>query len=246
MDEATRGIGDIIDDISVWYTRRSRERLKGDQGEASQSEALATLSYTLITLAKVMAPVMPFIAERVYKSVGGSCESVHLEKWPETGEVRLDVIEEMKSVREAVSLALMKRTANKINVKQPLSSVTLKKPLKEEYFNLLKDEVNVKNIIIDENLAEEVALDTNLNEDLIKEGDMRKLIRAVQDMRKSNGLVPADEITLTLSSDLSLGDVHQLLSTCKVKEIKTDSSIKDISVELSSGTLYVSLVKTAN
>jgi isoleucyl-tRNA synthetase len=242
LDEATRGISDIIDDISVWYTRRSRDRLKGDTGESAQREAYETLSYVLVTLAKVMAPVMPFIAERVYKQVGGIKESVHLEHWPEAGASDEVLIADMKNVREAVSLGLMKRTEAKINVKQPLLSVTFKKTIPAQYFDLLIDELNVKNVFIDESQTEDVVLDTTITAELQQEGDMRKLIRAVQDMRKTKGLKPSDAITLVLSSRENLGDMSALLATCKVTDIKEDASVEGTKVELSDKVVAVSIL----
>lgn len=241
LDEATRGIADIIDDISVWYTRRSRERLKGDAGIETQVQAYETLTYVLQTLSKVMAPVMPFISERVYKQTGGVAESVHLESWPQGGSIDEKVVMDMKDVRALVSLGLMKRTEEKINVKQPLRSVTLKKSLNAKYFDLIQDELNVKEVLIDESQEEEVSLDTTLTEELVREGDIRKLIRAVQDMRKEKGLTPGDSITLTLSSKESLGDLSLLVSTCRVTEIKEDVTLNDNTIELSSGILYFAL-----
>lgn len=241
LDDATRGIADIIDDISVWYTRRSRDRLKGDSGDIAKREAYETTLYVLLTLTKVMAPVMPFLSERIYKQIGGEKESVHLESWPLLEVVNETIIQEMKIVREVVSLGLMKRTETKINVKQPLLSVSFKKTISSNYFDLIKDELNVKDVFVNENQNEEVILDTTITEALQKEGDMRKLIRAVQDMRKTKGLVQSDEVNLLVSSLVLLGDTSLLLSTCKIKEIKEDKSLVNNNVDISSGVLYFSL-----
>ena len=239
LDEATRGIGLIIDDISVWYTRRSRERLKGDTGAEDQMLAYETLTYVLITLAKVMAPVMPFIAERVYQALGGEKESVHLEAWPEEGVIQESLIKDMKDVRDAVSLGLMKRTEVKINVKQPLLSVSFKKLIKDEFFELIRDELNVKEVYIDEHQEDDVVLDLTITEELQREGDIRKLIRAVQDMRKEKGLQPSDVITLAISKKSNLGDITLLQSTCKIQEVIEDFTLTENPIELSSGTVYL-------
>ncbi len=237
LDDATSGIGYIIDDISVWYTRRSRDRLKGVEGEEEQQMAYETLSYTLLTLAKVMAPVMPFIAERIYKQLDGVQESVHLDAWPEGGEVDEVLVKEMKEVREAVSLGLMKRTETKINVKQPLSSVTFKKAINQKYVSLIMDELNVKEVIINESQIEEVSLDTTLTEALKQEGDMRKLIRAVQDMRKEKGLQPSEEIVLLVSSKELIVDDVQLRVSCKIKEIKESKHVSHYGINFESSFL---------
>jgi isoleucyl-tRNA synthetase len=238
LDDATRGIGDIIDDISVWYTRRSRDRLKGDAGDAAQREAYETLTYVLLTLSKVMAPVMPFIAERVYKAVGGSLESVHLDSWPLGGEVDGELIKNMKNVRDAVSVGLMERTKSKVNVKQPLQSITLKNTILEVFFDLVRDEINVKDVLIDETLVTDAVLDLTITPELQKEGDIRKLMRAIQDKRKELGLQPVDEVTLVVSSQELLSGPSSLTTTCKVKEIKEDATLIENPVEISSGVLY--------
>ncbi len=242
LDEATRGIGPMIDDISVWYTRRSRERLKGDTGVEDQMIAYETLTYVLLTLAKVMAPVMPFIAERVYKALGGEKESVHLDRWPEAGTIDQTIVKDMKDVREAVSFGLMERTKSKMNVKQPLQSITLKKIIPEVYFDLICDEVNVKDVIINSAQEADAVLDMTITEELQKEGDIRKLMRAIQDKRKELGLQPVDEVTLIVSSKVHLEGPSSLTSTCKIKEIKEDTTLTENPVELSSGILYFSVV----
>ena len=241
LDEAVRGVGDMIDDISVWYTRRSRERLKGDSGEQEKILAYETLTYVLITLAKIMAPVMPFISERVYKQAGGEKESVHLESWPQAGNINEDILKEMKDVREIVSLGLMRRTENKINVKQPLLSITIKKNINPIYFDLIKDELNIKEVFIDENQTDEVILDTNITDELLKEGDIRKLIRLIQDMRKDSKLSPKDVVNIKISSLANITDVASLKNICKINEIKEDVNVTGESVELSFGTVTVSI-----
>ena len=78
-----------------------------------------------------------------------------------------------------------------------------------------------------------MVLDTTITEALQQEGDVRKLIRAVQDMRKEKGLQPSQEITLILSSFVGLEDIALLLTTCKVKEVKEDKEVQGVVVELS-------------
>ena len=243
LDEATRGIADIIDDISVWYSRRSRDRLKGDAGTIKKQEAMETLTYTLLMLAKVMAPVMPFISERVYMAVGGEKESVHLDSWPEEKIIDGQVLIDMKLVRGMVSLGLMERTKHKVNVKQPLTSVTFKNVVGEEYNELIKDELNVKKVFSNEEQDGEVLLDLTITEELQQEGDIRKLMRAIQDKRKELGLQPVDEVILVVSLKELLSGPSPLMTTCKVSEIKEDITLTENPVELSSGILYFELLQ---
>ncbi|MFM2381585.1 MAG: hypothetical protein RLZZ76_352 [Candidatus Parcubacteria bacterium] len=200
LDRATRGVTDFIDDLSVWYLRRSRERLKADDA-ADKALALGTLRHTLRTLALVMAPSMPFYAEYLWQAVKeeGDALSVHLASWPETAAIDEDLNVLMNAVRSFVTISLEARTAANIKVRQPLRSLSLASHLvvkQEELSKLIKDEVNVKEIIYDRNVTG-VILDTTITPELKAEGDVREFIRAVQDLRKQAGLMPSDRVVLT-------------------------------------------------
>ena len=92
--------------------------------------ALATMRYVLNELSKLIAPVMPFMAEAIYSGVGaGEKESVHLEEWPSFAEAmpsQAKLIEEMEEVRKIVSLGLEARAKAGIKVRQPLASLKIK------------------------------------------------------------------------------------------------------------------------
>ena len=103
--KAGRPIKDFINDFSTWYVRRSRERVKGDDEKDKQS-ALATMREILNELAKLIAPIMPFMAEAIYKGVGsGEKESVHLEEWVkkvESGKWKVESSREAKGAKRKV------------------------------------------------------------------------------------------------------------------------------------------------
>ncbi len=202
LDKATRPLADFIDDVSVWYLRRSRERLKSDDMH-DKTLALGTLRYVLREFAKVMAPAMPFYAEYLYRAVReeSDVESVHLTAWPHGGEVDHVVIGEMSVVREFVTLALDARTKSGIKVRQPLAKITTAIELTPEYSSIIADEVNVKEIVHVPGQTDRIVLDTVLTHELLSEGDARELIRAIQDLRKQTNLVPSDRITVTVSTD---------------------------------------------
>lgn len=241
LDEAVRPIDQFVDDLSVWYVRRKRSALKGDEGEEVKRETYGVLSYVLHTFSLVAAPVMPFLAERVYRTVCGERESVHLEAWPHGGQVDEQGSALMKKTRELVSLGLMARTKENISVKQPLLSVSFRESLPKEYEALVEDELNVKSVLCNKDQTEEVILDTTITEELKKEGDIRKLIRAVQDARKEASLVASDVITLTISEDI--GDLSSLLAVCKVGRVVVDPAVSSVSVELSSKTVLIAVAK---
>jgi isoleucyl-tRNA synthetase len=200
LDRATRPIADFIDDLSVWYLRRSRERFKSDNVEEVKTVS-ATLRYVLQQLAKVMAPAMPFYADYLWSCVAYGQEiSVHLAAWPKGGEVDPVVIDKMSVVRELVTLALEARTQSGIKVRQPLSALSLNIELTEEYAAIIADEVNVKTVRYSAGQTERVVLNTTLTPELIQEGVVREFVRGVQERRKAEGFAPPDRITLTVST----------------------------------------------
>jgi isoleucyl-tRNA synthetase len=205
LDKATRPIADFIDDLSVWYLRRSRERLKGED-VADKALALGTLRYTLRTLALVMAPAMPFYAEYLYRAVReeNEAESVHLAAWPEAGEVDGAVLSAMQATRNVVSSALEFRLKANVKVRQPLSTLKIamsaKEQLPEEYLPIIQEEVNVKHVVFAELVSGTLELITTITAELKAEGDAREFIRAVQDLRKGAGLMPQDRVELIVET----------------------------------------------
>lgn len=201
--EPVRAMREFIDDLSTWYLRRSRDRIKGgDEG------ALHTLRHVLLEVSKLLAPFAPFYAEGLYRELRGEDEpeSVHLCEWPEKSskfEVSSSkVLGNMTEVRRLVSLALDERQQASIKVRQPLGKLEVKSlKLEEEYIQLIKDEVNVKKVVENSKLDAEVALDTTITPELEEEGLVREEIRAIQDMRKEKNLNPSEVMKYEMPED---------------------------------------------
>ncbi|MGA2418108.1 MAG: isoleucine--tRNA ligase [Candidatus Staskawiczbacteria bacterium] len=193
--KSCRFIKDFIEDLSLWYVRRSRDRFKEDGLDKRQAEAV--LRIVLLNFSKAIASILPFTAEFVYEKIklGENAESIHLENWPEQNKklIDKDLEEKMDEVRKIVSLVLSERIAKGIKVRQPLASLKIKN-LKSKIRNdnqltgLIKDEVNIKEIIFDEEIEKEIELDTNITEELRKEGKIREIIRGFRSERKELGL----------------------------------------------------------
>lgn len=202
--ESTRSIRDFIADLSQWYLRRSRDRFKGDDVNDKKA-AIATTRYVLLTLSKLMAPFTPFFAEFLYQEVGGPLESVHLENWPKAGKADSALVEAMETVRDLSSKGLEARMAAKINVRQPLLKLRVQSAkiagLDSDSLQIIKDEINVKEVEAASLTEREVELDTNITPELKEEGELRELIRQIQDMRKEAGLSVGETATLTVPSD---------------------------------------------
>jgi isoleucyl-tRNA synthetase len=200
---AGRRLEEFINDLSVWYLRRSRDRFKeGDK------DAIQILGYVLINISKLIAPFIPFTAEYIYRELSGKLESVHLENWPEVNKKLIDekLEEQMQEVRNICSLALQIRAEKGIKVRQPLASLKIRNPKSEirnndELSNLIKDEINVKEIVFGAKIETDVELDTNLTEELKEEGLVRDFIRSIQSKRKEMGLTPKDKIRILYSDD---------------------------------------------
>ncbi|MFA6919360.1 MAG: isoleucine--tRNA ligase, partial [Patescibacteria group bacterium] len=103
LPRSVRPIQEFIDEFSTWWLRRSRDRFKGEN-EEDKKEALQTFRNVLMELSKLMAPFTPFIADHLYKQIGGELESVHLEKWPETFDnlINQKVLDQMEQARKIV------------------------------------------------------------------------------------------------------------------------------------------------
>lgn len=213
---ATRPLRDFIEDFSTWYVRRSRDRVKGDAA-TDRMAALGTMRHVLLEFSKIAAPATPFVADEVFRiaRTKGDPESVHLAEWPRVSTAvlglwrffgpqpiahSLQLIRDMAEARRLVSLALEARQTAGIKVRQPLAKLTIPTKLNSTFLDLIKDEVNVKEVA-----KGEFALDTTITEELKEEGSVRDLIRAYQDLRKAEGLMPHQSSVLgVVPEDLSL------------------------------------------
>jgi len=157
---ATRAISDFVqENLSNWYVRLSRRRFWKGEYETDKIAAYQTLYTCLITIAKLMAPVAPFYADRLYKdlvSVTGkeNKESVHLTDFPVANESYIDksLESKMQKAQTISSLVLSLRKKESIKVRQPLQKIMIpianatERAEIEAVANLIKHEVNVKEI----------------------------------------------------------------------------------------------------
>lgn len=213
--EPVRALREFIDDLSTWYLRRSRDRLKdGDVG------AKKTLYYVLKNTAKLMAPFAPFAAEDIWQKLKNSkdAESVHLAHWPKAEKVEETVLSEMETVRNQCATGNMIRKEVAIPLKQPLATFFVKDVL-EKYADLIKEELNVKEI----KQGSEVSFDTNITPELKREGDFREFLRSVQGLRKDANLSPNELVILVApesNKELIKGFEEELKKVAGVREIK--------------------------
>jgi len=134
----------------------------------------------------------------MFSRFGQKEESVHLCDYPKADKKYFNdkLEEEMVEARNIVNLALAERSKQGIKVRQPLLSVKTKKQIDPELMELIKEEINVKEIIFEPDLENEIVLNTEITAELKEEGLVRELIRQIQQMRKEQGLVPQDRIVI--------------------------------------------------
>jgi len=197
IHRAVRAFPRFIDDLSNWYVRRGRKRFWKSENDGDKNEAYATLHHVLVNLAKVMAPFAPFMAEEIYRNLTGK-ESVHLAELPTGDRHHVDELlnDEMRRVREIVTEGLQLRAQAKIKVRQPLAKVTLKGIFQDELVEIIKDELNVKEVAVNTEQIEKVVLETTITPELAQEGMAREIVRHIQEMRKEAGFQVDNKIQI--------------------------------------------------
>ncbi len=249
--DAARLFNPFITDLSTWYIRRSRDRIKdGD------TNALKTLFYVFSEMSKLFAPFLPFISEEIYtvlnlENLTGK-SSVHLDTYgevPELNESDKQLLQKMDVTRKIVSLALSIRVSQGIKIRQPLQSlyVEFKNGSQQDFIaELVNDELNVKESLSGtpqslsspasaEDNEIKVYLNTEITEDLKLEGDARDLIRKVQEKRKEMLLAVDQKVTLVLpKNDLNekifAKFENYLLSKTQSSTILLDDLVENIDI----------------
>ena len=155
IPETARALQDFVDDMSNWYVRRSRERFWAKGMEQDKINAYMTLYTALVTISKAAAPMIPFMAEDIYRNLVCSIdknapESVHLCDFPKVNEEWIDA-ELEKTMEEVLDIVVLGRAArNEANIKnrQPIGTMYVKadNELSDFYREIVEDELNIKNV----------------------------------------------------------------------------------------------------
>ena len=203
LSGSAQSLRSFLDALTNWYVRRSRDRFW--QGDRRAFDVLATV---LETVSRVAAPLLPLLAEDVWRGLTGG-RSVHLADWPKREELRAadadeDLVFTMDAVRDVCSAALSLRKSTRLRVRLPLASLTVASPDAERlrpFASLIADEVNVKSVEFTTDLGEYSertlslvprALGPRLGK------DVQRVIKAVKagDWSVADGLVTAGGVEL--------------------------------------------------
>jgi isoleucyl-tRNA synthetase len=144
--DVMRAYTEYVDDLSNWYIRRSRRRFWD-----GEREALSTLWYALVQTLRVMAPILPFITDHLWRNlVPDGPESVHLARWPEVDEPDRDLLAEIADVRRVVALAHQARATSGLKLRQPLRQLIVEGANgSSRHADEIADEVRVKKVAFD-------------------------------------------------------------------------------------------------
>lgn len=235
---SARAIEDfVVNDLSLWYIRRSRTRFQDPKSNKEFQEAFSTLRFVLVETSKITAPFVPFIAEEIYQNLIGK-GSVHLNDWPKGDKKLIDkrLEEEMEKVVQICSLAHKLRSDKGVKVRQPLSKLEilgLDSGFPKELLEVAREELNVKKVLLVDKIGQSldiskglnmvVGLDFTISEELRREGVLREIIRQIQQMRKDAGYKPKDEMEIYASSS----SLDNFINTNK-KEIIRLAKAKDL------------------
>lgn len=223
IPKATKSIKDLVDDTSKWFIRSSRESF----AEGNQN-SIETLYYVFVEILKLLAPFTPFITEYMYKElvagkIQSAKESIHLTDYPEVDRAYIEqysrLASEMSVVRKICEMGHTIRVNSQIKVRQPLAELQVKSenevvPVMSPWMiRMIKNELNVKEVLDKANINESEGLSTNedsalkikiglvtiLNEELKDEGYIREFTRALQSQRKKMGLQQGELINIKLT-----------------------------------------------
>ncbi len=197
----------LVDDMSNWYVRRSRRRFWKSEDDSDKLQAYQTLHWSLVTTCQLLAPWAPFMSDWLYRQltedIATAPQSVHLSDWPSAGDCDHQILEDMDIVRRYVNDGLAKRSENKIKVRQPLATATIKGPHKiaQGLVDIICEELNVKKVQYQKSNDTSVDIDTTITPSLKNEGIAREIVRNIQSCRKEAGLQIENRIKLSLSTD---------------------------------------------
>ncbi len=225
-------IEEFTDELSNWYVRRNRERYWASELTEDKIGAYVTLYRVLTTLIKVAAPFVPFITEEIYQNLvcnldSNAPESVHLCYWPEVNEKEIDkkLEDEMSLAYKIVKLGRSARNAENIKNRQPLSEMLISVTTLPEYYgNIVKEELNVKEVVLGAEMSEYVNFDIKPNLPVLGREYGKYIPKIKEEIAKRNQMdlankVKAGKTEYIMVEDNEIGlDSNNLLIMMQGKE----------------------------
>ena len=195
-------IEDFTDELSNWYVRRNRERFWAQELNDEKIGAYVTLYTVLTTLSKVIAPFVPFMADEIYQNLvvgldSNAPESVHLCLWPEVDESKIDhkLEDEMDVAYKIVKLGRSSRNSANIKNRPPLSKMLISiDTLPEYYADIVKEELNVKEIELGAEMSDYVNFEIKPNLPVLGKEYGKLIPRIKEEIAKKNQMELATKV----------------------------------------------------
>ncbi|MFW6291682.1 MAG: isoleucine--tRNA ligase [Spirochaetota bacterium] len=225
LQRAIDPVVNFIDLLNNWYIRRSRRRFWRSENDSDKAEAYASLYAVLLKLVTVAAPIIPFVTEEVFQNLRADSQpaSVHLLDYPIADRSRRDfeLEEKMAVTRQAVSMGRAIRSLHNLKIRQPLKAIHLvtresnEKRILIEMEDIVREELNVKDVVFRENEEELVEYSAKANfRKLGKElgKDMREAAQKIEELsgREIQGLIEGTTLSIDVGGrtlDLTQDDV---------------------------------------
>ena len=256
-------IDSFTDELSNWYVRRNRSRFWASGMEQDKIAAYKTLYEVLVTLVKVAAPFVPFMTEEIYQNLVRSIdeseqESVHLCLWPDYDESKVDskLEEEMDLAYTLVKLGRSARNEANIKNRQPLSKALISvTSLPEYYGDVVKEELNIKEVKLGADLSEYVHFEIKPNLPVLGKEYGKLIPRIKQEIANKNQMelaqkikngdveyIQIDDVTIELNQDNLLvtmqgkegfafageGEIGVILDTNLTEELKEEGFVREV------------------
>lgn len=236
MQRAIDPIVEFIDLLNNWYIRRSRRRFWRSENDLDKSQGYQTLYSVLLTLIKVAAPVIPFITDAIYQNLKAdrAPESVHLLDYPVARDAIRDreLENKMKITRQAVSMGRAIRSMHNLKIRQPLKALHLvtrnteEKKILREMEDIIREELNVKEVIFRENEEDLVVYRAKPNYPVLGRmlgKDMKSAAEKIEALspREVQELMEGTTLSLDLGSrTLDLTNAHVLVQRDERENLK--------------------------
>ncbi|CDI48313.1 isoleucine--tRNA ligase [Clostridium tetani] len=229
ITQAALAIEDFVDELSNWYVRRNRSRFWSEELTEDKIGAYVTLYKVLTIVSLIAAPFVPFITEEIYNNLvrgldKNALESIHLCNWPKYDEnlIQKELEREMDEAYKIVKLGRSARNSVNIKNRQPLSSMLVSiKTLPEYYGRIIKDELNIKDIIFGADLSSYVEFNIKPNLPVLGKAygryipQIRKEITSMNQMELAQKIKQGEKVTININGNEIELNEENLLVTMK-------------------------------
>lgn len=227
ITQAALAIEAFTEDLSNWYVRRNRSRFWSEELTEDKISAYSTLYNVLVTLVKTAAPFIPYLSETIYQNLvvglnGEAEESIHFTAYPEADLSLIDtkLEEQMGLAYSLVKLGRSARNTSNMKNRQPLSQMLIsEKELPEYYGQVIKDELNIKDVVLGADLSKFVNFELKPNLPVIGRTygklipQIKKAINDMDQMELAQKVNHGEDVLITINEEEIILNQKNLLVT---------------------------------